>query len=546
MKVKDVLEFGGLADAKVVAGIEGLNNNVETVTVLEVFDFATGNWVFENQLLISALYSIKDDINAQKDMIKELSKVGTAGLVICHLDFWLKNIDDSVVDMCNELGFPLILAESDTAYTDIIIPINDRLLKIYAERHKYSLEIQSKLIELIIANNDIYDICKFISQASKSSVVILDINNNSVASSRICIDNTKKIEIFCKNSFNRIKEEHLSSVSTVAYLEGKKYIIQPIVSGLEYFGLIVLEDHDGSNKEFSNLQIIVKYACVAVALISTKKQRFEKMQDIYFRDYLADLFTWNFKNEETAIKRGRLFNWDIKNKKLLVLININSVFGKNEMFLEEDSFGDYAKDYLIPAIIEYANGDNEKNLVGYRSDNIIVLIEDDKNEASMYKRARIISNKFLEYCSGKIEISISIGISNCYRNIPDIANAYKEALTAMDMGRDSSGENKFCSYSELGYIPYLKSQDYFEINEKIRDYFLESLLKYDEMNNTELIETLKNLLFHDLNVAEVSEKMYIHRNTLLARKKRIIEILEHNPFEMPYKLNYLMVFSIKK
>ena len=73
---------------------------------------------------------------------------------------------------------------------------------------------------------------------------------------------------------------------------------------------------------------------------------------------------------------------------------------------------------------------------------------------------------------------------------------------------------------------------------------MDSITNYDEQYGTDLLNTLKNLLFYDMNIAEVSRKMFVHRNTLLARKKRIIEILGHNPFDMPYKLNYLILFSI--
>lgn len=545
MRIKDILKFGGLADGKIIAGSGGINNLVESVSVLEVTKANNGRWFEKNQLSVSAFYAIKDDIEAQKELIKICSDCESAGIVLCHIDFWVKKVDESVIDLCNELNLPLIVVPSETAYIDIIIPINDRLLNIYSERYKYSLDIQSKFIELIIANKDIHDICSYISAISKSGIVILDISYNAISTNNISEVNIKKIESFCKNNFSRIKEEHNSTGNTVTYIDGNKYIIQPIVSGSEYFGLIALEDNSESDEEFNNLYIIIKYACIAIALFSTKKQRFEKMQDIYFRDYLADLFTWNFKDEQIAIKRGKSVNWDVRNKKLLILININSAFEQKELSPYENQVGEYVKDYLMPVLTVYVVEDNENNLIGYRSDNITILLEDDGNERSMYLRAKTISNKFLSYCSQKFKISTSIGISNYFEKISDISNAYKEALFAMDMGRDYSGENNVYSYSEFGYIPYLENKEFLTINERMNNYFLKPLLKYDEIHNTDLTDTLENLLLYNLNIAEVSEKMFIHRNTLLVRKRRIIEILDHNPFEMPYKLNYLILFTLK-
>lgn len=543
MKVRDILKFGGLVNGEIIAGSGGIDNLVESVSVLEVTEPTNGRWFMKNQLSVSAFYAIKDDIVAQKELIKEFNESGGAGIVLCHIDFWVKRVDESVINLCNELNFPLIVVPSDTAYTDIIIPINDKLLKIYSNKYKYSLGVQSQLIRLIIANNDIHDICTYISNISKSGIVILDINYNIISTSNINESKIENIKNFCKNNFSKIKGDLLGNKAT--NVDGSKFIIKPIVSGLEYFGLIVLEINSKHNEEIDNLHIIVNYACISIALFSTKKQRFEKMQDIYFRDYLADLFTWNFKDEQMAVKRGKSVNWDIKDKKLLILVNINSAFEEDELLSHNNHIGEYVKDYLMPILTEYVIEDNQNNLIGYRSDNITILLEDDGDEGSMYKRAKRISNDFLGYCIGKFEISISIGISNYYNKISDIANAYKEALFAMDMGRNYSGENKVYSYMEFGYMPYLESKKFATISNRINDYFLKPLLKYDETHNTNLVNTLENLLLYNLNLAEVSQKMFIHRNTLLVRKKRIIEILAHNPFEMPYKINYLLLFTLK-
>src|SRR6056297_1439282 len=115
MLVKDVLQFGGLKNAKLVAGKGGINKKVESITVLEVTEPTDGRWVLKNQLSISALYSIKDDIDAQINIIKEFNESGGSGIVICHIDFWVKKVDQKVIDLCDEIKFPLIVAPSENS-----------------------------------------------------------------------------------------------------------------------------------------------------------------------------------------------------------------------------------------------------------------------------------------------------------------------------------------------------------------------------------------------------------------------------------------------
>jgi purine catabolism regulator len=543
MLVKDVLEFGGLKDAKLVAGKGGINKKVESITVLEVTEPTDGRWVLKNQLSISALYSIKDNIDAQINIIKEFNESGGSGIVICHIDFWVKKVDQRVIDLCDELKFPLIVAPSENSYIDIIIPINDRLLKTESEKYKYSLDLQSELIELIIENRDIHDIAKYIYNISKSGVAVLDINNTVISSTGISKDEIDGIESFSKYNISQIDENYSNNLSTEFNQSGKKFIIQPVISGSDFYGFIAMEYKDNYVEKLSNPKLIIKYACIAVSLISTKKQRVEKMQDIYFRDFLADLFTWNFESEENAIKRGEAVNWDIRNKNLLILVNINYIHNTKKATPCEDNIGEYIKKNLIPKLKDISREDNVNNLVGYRSDNIIVLLDKNNNGDDVYKRARKISRELLKYSTENLEISLSIGISNKYEQIPDISKAYKQALNAMTIGRQFTGENNVYTFLELGYIPFLREGKLIDQNSKINSYFMDTLIEYDNEHETQLIETLRNLLFSEENTNEVAKKMFIHRNTLLARKKRIIEILNHNPFSMPYKLNYLIILS---
>ena len=44
---------------------------------------------------------------------------------------------------------------------------------------------------------------------------------------------------------------------------------------------------------------------------------------------------------------------------------------------------------------------------------------------------------------------------------------------------------------------------------------------------------------------KTAKELYIHKNTMLQRKNRIIGLLGYSPFEMPHLLNLLMALEIK-
>ena len=58
LTIREALKFGGLFGATVVAGEEGLDIPIESVSVLEIADRNISHWVLKKQLYITAFYAI--------------------------------------------------------------------------------------------------------------------------------------------------------------------------------------------------------------------------------------------------------------------------------------------------------------------------------------------------------------------------------------------------------------------------------------------------------------------------------------------------------
>ncbi|RAN86111.1 hypothetical protein B5P41_31195, partial [Bacillus sp. SRB_28] len=62
MKVRDVFSLSGLKYAYIKAGIDGLDNKISSVTVLEVADTKEQSWLIEGQLYITSLYAVMNNL----------------------------------------------------------------------------------------------------------------------------------------------------------------------------------------------------------------------------------------------------------------------------------------------------------------------------------------------------------------------------------------------------------------------------------------------------------------------------------------------------
>jgi purine catabolism regulator len=541
IKVKDVLTFGGLKNAQLVAGSGGIENEVESISVLEVAESAIGRWVLKNQLYITSFYAIQSNVEMQKIVIKTLVDSKCCGLVLCHINLWVKKIHPEVIDLCNQLNFPLIVADSDVSYVEILNPIIERLMKINMADTQLMLSAQNKLIDIVATNDQLEDIFRSITSIFKSEISFYDLDNNCIFANSYCsADLIGKIEAYLKDSCYSLVSELDSNSFTTKTIDGKSWIIYPIKAVGVFYGFVVASSFENPDMAISLIKNIAKMC----TLIYTKKSRLKELEEIYIQDYISDLITWNFRNDDVAIRSGLDLGWDIRNKSHLIIININSI--QEYLFRKEvKDIQNYVKKYLYPLIVQEVKSYNPSNLIGYRSDMIFILVE--KNEKSDEEKIEtVLANKILNICSKHFQGSVSIGISDYISDFTKIPVSYVEATNAAILGRKFFGENKVIKYSDLGFLLLLKEIKKTKHAKKIIEYLLQPLITYDKLNNTTLVNTLECLLENDMDTARVSEALFLHKNTVNYRKSKIIDILGKNPFEMPYLINYLLAYTLKK
>ena len=59
--------------------------------------------------MITALYNVKNDVESQCDVIRALNKLNAAGLIVFYYGLVVQKFDQRVLDLCDELNFPLFL-----------------------------------------------------------------------------------------------------------------------------------------------------------------------------------------------------------------------------------------------------------------------------------------------------------------------------------------------------------------------------------------------------------------------------------------------------
>ncbi|MCD7845201.1 MAG: PucR family transcriptional regulator ligand-binding domain-containing protein [Oscillospiraceae bacterium] len=132
--VRDIFWLPSLQGARLIAGRGGYQRPVTGATILELTELEKDDSenllatsLKKGEFAITALYNIKDDVEKQYHMIETLCKLESAGLIIFYYGHIVKKFDEKIIDLCNQLDFPLIVLDystnRDVVYADVISDI---------------------------------------------------------------------------------------------------------------------------------------------------------------------------------------------------------------------------------------------------------------------------------------------------------------------------------------------------------------------------------------------------------------------------------------
>ncbi len=122
--------------------------------------------------------------------------------------------------------------------------------------------------------------------------------------------------------------------------------------------------------------------------------------------------------------------------------------------------------------------------------------------------------------------AVSVGVSNTFFKIEDFARYYSQACRALELENRLRFGSIVCKYADYAFFDLLGEVKKPNTLEAYCHPALKLLRRYDSENNTELFRTLETYLSCDCSIKLSSEKLFIHRNSLTYRLKRILELTQ--------------------
>ena len=140
-------------------------------------------------------------------------------------------------------------------------------------------------------------------------------------------------------------------------------------------------------------------------------------------------------------------------------------------------------------------------------------------------------------------IKTMIGIGTVASHLRELADSYKEAQVAIEVGKGFDTEKTISNYENLGIGRLI-----YQLPTTLCEIFLSEVFKKNSIDalDQETLFTINKFFENNLNVSETSRKLFVHRNTLVYRLEKIKKLTGLDLREFDDAIIFKVALMVKK
>ena len=148
-----------------------------------------------------------------------------------------------------------------------------------------------------------------------------------------------------------------------------------------------------------------------------------------------------------------------------------------------------------------------------------------------------------ETLKNELSIKTVIGIGTVSDHLRELADSYKEAQTAIDVGKVFDTEKSIINYEKLGIGRLI-----YQLPTTLCEIFLSEVFKKNSIDSLdqETLFTINKFFENNLNVSETSRKLFVHRNTLVYRLEKIKKLTGLDLREFDHAIIFKVALMVRK
>ena len=154
-----------------------------------------------------------------------------------------------------------------------------------------------------------------------------------------------------------------------------------------------------------------------------------------------------------------------------------------------------------------------------------------------------IASSMQETLKNELRIKTVIGMGTVADHLRELADSYKEAQTAIDVGKVFDTERSIINYENLGIGRLI-----YQLPTTLCEIYLSEVFKKNSIDSLdqETLFTINKFFENNLNVSETSRKLFVHRNTLVYRLEKIKKLTGLDLRQFDHAIVFKVALMVRK
>lgn len=166
-----------------------------------------------------------------------------------------------------------------------------------------------------------------------------------------------------------------------------------------------------------------------------------------------------------------------------------------------------------------------RNIFSARTHDFITSVDDkgiiivrELVSTETYENLEATAHMLVDMLGAEAMTQAWVAYSNVANGLRDLANAYKEARMALEIGKIFYSERNVFGYRKLGIGRLI-----YQLPEEVCEMFIEEIFDGEFLDaiDGETLNIIRTFFENNLNLSETSRQLYVHRNTLVYRFEKI-------------------------
>lgn len=497
MKVNDLFKLNKVySKINYIVGEGGGENEILDIDILELPDGMY--WVEKGDFIVTMGYFLTASNVTFENFIRILIQNGAAGLGV-KLGRFFTSIPESAIKLAEENNFPIINYPLNTRYKEMLQPVRNRLVSERLYKSEIILEYKESLQNIINDNFNIKDIMMNMKKYIGCDFYLINKNSTAIISSTSHLHFEDIMHILKINiaNINNSKDNRFTY---------KNY---------EYFTVGLADNSEGylcascTNKKLVDTDLLIiketiLYIIIYMHSFKTKIYDTDKM-DAFFQKLLDGEYAGD---DQKLIKDAVNHGISMKTYRLCAAIDVSN-YNIETITAILNKVNDILENYRM---IFFSCIKNRK---------IYIIIKVDKR----------MTAKFFDNIFNVVYESIRFSLGNektsiCVSEISDSLSTLPQLINQVNFLVNYDCKDKKIIY----YEDYVLENIIEEIQDNrsiknIIDLFFDKMNNVDDDEKREIIKTITSLADNDFNLNKAAQSLFLHRNSLYKRVKKIERIL---------------------